>query len=86
MPAGIPGGEAGGGTRERRPMRGAAACHGKPGLPSVHLYLPSRPVELPGSARLPRLVARGYLAAVPGRSDVRTTVLTRNPEPEKTLA
>jgi len=40
----------------------------------------------PGLTRLPRLVARGYLAAVPGRSDVRTTVLTRNPQPEKTLA
>ena len=28
--------------RERRPVRGAAACHAKPGLPSVHLHLPGQ--------------------------------------------
>ena len=55
-------------------------------LPSVHLLCqPARPLPvLPGLTRLPRLVARGYLAAVPGRSDVRTTVLRRNPRTEKT--
>src|SRR5260221_12244137 len=46
-------------ARRTAPQGGAAACHGKSGLPSVHLHLPSGPIE-PDSARLPRLVARGY--------------------------
>jgi len=38
-----------------------------------------RPLPLlPGLTRLPRLVARGYLAAVPGRVNVRSTFLRRN--------
>jgi len=33
--------------------------------------------------RLPRLVARGYLAAVPGRVNARSTFLRRNHRPAK---
>jgi hypothetical protein len=74
---------------KRRPWPGAPprstsflATKRAPSL-SVRLTVPFLAAS-PGLTRLPRLVARGYLAAVPGRSDVRTTVLTRNPEPEKT--
>jgi hypothetical protein len=42
------------------PLGGRRRLHGKSGLPSVHLHPPSRPIVRPGSARLPRLVARGY--------------------------
>jgi hypothetical protein len=49
------------------PGRGAAAIPRQAGLPSVHLLRqPGRPLPvLPGLTRLPRLVARGYPAAVP---------------------
>ena len=48
------------------------SASGSPGLP-----------DWPGPTRLPRLVARGYLAAVPGRCCVRTTFLRRNRRHEK---
>ena len=74
---------------KRRPWPGAPprstsflATKRAPSL-SVRLTVPFLAAS-PGLTRLPRLVARGYLAAVPGRSDVRTTVLRRNPQPEKT--
>ena len=57
---------------ERRPWRGTPPPVRLTGLPSVHLN-PSE-WDKPCSTRLPRLVARGYPAAVPGRS-VRTTFL-----------
>jgi len=74
-----------GGPRCPRKASGASCLATKraPSL-SVRLTVPFLAAS-PGLTRLPRLVARGYLVAVPGRSDVRTTVLTRNPEPEKTL-
>jgi len=54
-------------------------------LPSVHLLChPGWPLPTwPGLTRLPRLVARGYLAAVPGRCCARTTFLRRNRQHEK---
>jgi len=67
------------------PGRGAAAKPRQAWLPSVHLLCqPGRPLPvLPGLTRLPRLVARGYLAAVPGRVNVRSTFLRRNHRPAK---
>jgi hypothetical protein len=59
---------------ERRPWRGTPSPVRLAGLPSVHLN-PSE-WDKPCSTRLPRLVARGYPVAVPGRS-VRTTFLRR---------
>src|SRR5689334_3589777 len=77
-----PGRKAGGGcgAPEMRAAPLAGAPLRKPRqawLPSVHLLCqPGRPLPvLPGLTRLPRLVARGYLAAVPGRVNVRTTFL-----------
>jgi hypothetical protein len=67
------------------PGRGAAAKPRQAWLPSVHLLCqPGRPLPvLPGLTRLPRLVARGYLTAVPGRVNVRSTFLRRNHQPAK---
>ena len=42
------------------PFWGAAACRVKPELPSVHLFSAGQVRQNPASARLPRLVARGY--------------------------
>jgi len=69
----------------RGPQNKAAPLGGAPPrnprqawLPSVHLLCrPGWPLPTwPGLTRLPRLVARGYLAAVPGRCCVRTTSST----------
>ena len=50
------------------PRSGRRRCHVKSELPSVHLLRRDRPFDLPASARLPRLVARGYTGfAVTGR-------------------
>jgi hypothetical protein len=84
------------GTGSGAPGQGAATKSPRQAwLPSVHLLChPGWPLPTwPGLTRLPRLVARGYLAAVPGhccvrttflrRSCVRTTFLRRNRQPEK---
>ena len=73
------------GNASGAPGRGAAAKPRQAWLPSVHLLCqPGRPLPvLPGLTRLPRLVARGYLAAVPGRVNVRSTFLRRNHRPAK---
>jgi hypothetical protein len=66
---------------ERRPWPGRRCEKPRQAwLPSVHLLCQTgRPLPvLPGLTRLPRLVARGYLAAVPGRVNVRSTFLRRN--------
>ena len=67
------------------PGRGAAAEPRQAWLPSVHPSCqPGWPeAAWPGLTRLPRLVARGYLAAVPGRLYVRSTFLRPTRQPGK---
>jgi len=66
----VPGGLNAAAPRTAPPRGGAVAVSTSAWLPCVHLNLLSaRPAaRRPGLTRLPRLVARGYLAAVLGRS------------------
>jgi len=69
------------GNASGAPGRGAAAktTSGLATKRAPSLVSQGRPLPLlPGLTRLPRLVARGYLAAVPGRVNVRSTFLRRN--------
>jgi len=71
---------------ERRPWRGRR-CETTSGLATKRApSLSARPAAtvLPGLTRLPRLVARGYPAAVPGRVNVRSMFLRRNRQRAKT--
>src|SRR6266699_3331491 len=80
------GGEKPRANSERRPWPGRRYENPRQvGLPSVHLLRqPGWPLPTwPGLTRLPRLVARGYPAAVRGRFNVRSTFLRRNHRPAK---
>jgi hypothetical protein len=77
------------GTANGAPFGGAVACHVRPGYQACTFSAgvgKPRPcatsrgapsADSPAAARLPRLVARGYPAAVPGRMTVRTPFLRR---------
>jgi hypothetical protein len=47
------------------PFGAPPPCHVKSELPSVHLFSAGQSVSSPASARLPRLVARGYTGLLP---------------------
>jgi hypothetical protein len=47
------------------PFGAPPPCHVKSELPSVHLFSAGQSVNSPASARLPRLVARGYTGLLP---------------------
>ena len=66
-----------------RPSSAVQALRCQAWLSRVHLLCqPARPLRvLPGLTRLPRLVARGYLAPAPGRVNVCSTFLRRNHRP-----